>query len=205
MNEGLTFVECLCLCNPCWCEDSDDYLFVGEEEGPFLYQEGELDQVSLKKKDKGEEGFILTKDYDPMKEYYNHFHTLGEKISNHVPSKVHFEGIVNDLKKAQGRGYLSLNTHLVHFNLYVCSLPVEHPERLVLIKEYERYMNIFLKVSINTDYFYAENYLKLARLEDARIVDQIIYYEKSIYYTHDTEEKNRLIDEFCQFCLEKSK
>lgn len=202
MNQGLTFVECLCLCNPCWCEDSDDYLFVGEEDvGPFLYQEGELDRVSLKTPK--EEEFVLAKDYDPMKEYYNHFHTLGEKVSNHVPSKLMFEQILCDLKKSQGRGYLSLNTHLVHFNLYVCSLPLEHPERLILIKEYEIYMNLFLKVSINTDSFYAEGYLKQARLKDARVVDQILSYERAIYYTHDTIEKNRLIDEFCQFCSQQ--
>lgn len=201
MNQGLTFVECLCLCNPCWCEDSDDYLFLSEgqeDEGPFLFQEGELSkpnhiQVSL------EEDLTLEPNYDPMKEYYRVFHTLGEKISNHVPSKLQFESVQKDLGRSQGRGYLSLNTHLAHFLLYVCSLRLEDPERLVLIKEYEMYMNLFYLVSMNTDCVSAEKYLKQAR-GNGRKVDRLLAYERAIFYTHLTSEKNVLIDEYCQFC-----
>lgn len=201
MNQGLTFVECLCLCNPCWCEDSDDYLFLSEgqeDEGPFLFQEGELSkpnhiQVSL------EEDLTLEPNYDPMKEYYRVFHTLGEKISNHVPSKLQFESVRKDLTKSQGRGYLSLNTHLAHFLLYVCSLSLEDPERLVLIKEYEMYMNLFYLVSMNTDCVNAEKYIKQAR-GNGRKVDRLLAYERAIFYTHLTSEKNVLIDEYCQFC-----
>lgn len=202
MNQGLTLTECLCLCNPCWCEDSDDYLFLNEDqdnEGPFLFQEGELLQnkkVLLKEED---DNLELETNYDPMREYYNAFHTLGEKISNHVPSRLQFESIQSDLKKAQGRGYLSLNTHLVHFRLYVCALPVTDPERLILIKEYELYMNLFSTVSINTDYVSAKKYLKQAR-GNGRKVDRLLAYERAIFYTHVTEEKNLLIEEYCQFC-----
>lgn len=202
MNQGLTFLECVCLCNPCWCEDSDDYVFLSreeEDEGPFLCEDGELTN-SLSRYEEVEDSFRLALDYDPMRAYYEAFHTLGEKISNHVPSKLQFETIQSDLKKSQGRGHLSLNTHLAHFQLYVCSLPTTDPERLVFIKEYEFYMNLFSPVAINTDFTSAKKYLKQARAVNGRKVDRLLAYERAIYYTHVTTEKNLLIQEYCQFC-----
>lgn len=207
MNQGLTLLECVCLCNPCWCEDSDDYLFLSEEhdrdQGPFLCEDGELSGALSRFQDhetkEEEDLLVLGPNYDPMKAYYEAFHTIGEKVSNHVPSKLQFESIQKDLKKSQGKGYLSLNSHLMYFQLYVCSLPPTHPERMLLIKEYELYMNLFSPVSINTDSVSAKKYLKEARGK-GRKGDRLLAYERAIYYTHMTTEKNLLIQEYCQFC-----
>lgn len=207
-NRGLTLIECLCLCNPCWCEDSDDYLFVTEEEeeqdtdGPFLFQEGELSHGIGRKKEEEEEEdvLILPMNYDPMREYYDAFHTLGEKITNHVPSQIQFEGIVRDLKRAEGRGFLSLNSHLIYYGVYICSLPVSHQDRYFLIKDYEIYMNIFVDIVINTDEESAKTNLKYARSHKNRKVDRLLAYERAIYYTHNTENKRVVINEYCQFC-----
>lgn len=210
---GPTALECLCYCNPFWCDsDSDDdyesdydhdneeivfsRLVINEsppvDDGPFL-----IDIIDLP--------FSLPRNYNPVEEYYRAFDSIDTgdagPLSSHY-TKVNtkeFISIRGNLEAAQGREYPTLHSDLIYFRIYIASL-LYCPEKLRLIKEYEEFrdkLHVFTSDNHMAD---AKLFLKNARDNKNGLEQRLIYYQKAIYYTHNIQKKNSLKLEYIQFC-----
>lgn len=193
-SQGLTWLDCLCACNPFWCDDSTEYLDILENNDHYLFQEGELDN------NKTSTSFLLDRDYNPLGEYYKIFDTLDTLNSGKSEmTQSQFQSIRDRLFSNDGLEYTALHSDLILYRLYIRSLP-HGEEKIDSIKEYEYYRGEYNSFILGTDEQSAKLYLKNARTKSNNGDIRLFDYQRAIYFTHLTKEKNAIRMEYVNFC-----
>lgn len=212
--------RCLCWCNPCWCSDGEESNDGDDDVNDgFIGRETELVGLSTISCDEEQQPITrgndetLPPNYDPPQVYENKFGEFdamtGEKrsLSRHGPvvklkgGEATLRGVCERLDAGHPLEALLLIPDLNLLLIMVRQSPPDSTERHDLIDLYERYCNKFSQhASLQHSTLIAAVALSSARHPDSSHQERLENYRKALFFTHPSDTKLLLKQEYCQYC-----